>query len=254
MQNHKLIIMSNYDDDEYSSEKDFSDIQSNYNPKFRINYSGIEFLESNLPPNNISLNENDNQNLGIFEQTFNEKIEESEDLTSRILMISKKRKIFHTKKLKEVFHYKQANYLIRFITAINQYYIKIINDKIKKHTSFQDIILHTPSYEFFSEKIIIKENRKKFLNKTMKDILKEKEIKNRKDNSNFIKRIEDTNDEELISSLNMKYKDVIKEFYDSFDFELFKYNREIKFYDRKFKKRHKSLFEKYGLIESLEEK
>ena len=164
----------------------------------------------------------------IFDITKSENL--SEDLSASILKTPKKRKreIFTIEKEKEaneIFHYKQANYLIRWITSINQYSIKTINDKIKQNPSLQDIILHTPSYDSFSEKIIIKENQKEFLNKTMKDILQEKEIKNRKDNSSFIKRIEETNDEELISLLNMNYKNVIKKFYDSFDFELFKYNR-----------------------------
>ena len=42
--------------------------------------------------------------------------------------------------------------------------------------------LHTPSYESFSEKLIIKKNRNKYLNTTMKNILKEKEIKKQKEN------------------------------------------------------------------------
>ena len=37
------------------------------------------------------------------------------------------------------------------------------------------------------------------------------------------------------------------------DFIVFKFNREIQFYDQMFKRRHKSIFEKYGLIEFLEE-
>ena len=112
--------------------------------------------------------------------------------------------------------------------------------------------LHTPSYESFSEKLIIKENRSEYLNKTMKVILKEKEIKKQKENSTIIELIEKENDEELIQLLNIKYKDVIEKFYDSNDFEIFKFNRDIQFYDQMFKRRHKSIFEKYGLIDFLE--
>ena len=122
------------------------------------------------------------------------------------------------------------------------------------------MILHTPSYEDFSEKLITKENRNSYLNKTMKDILQEKKIKKRKkssnnsnansnDNSSFIKLIEETNDEELISLLNMKYKDVIKEFYNSFDCEKFKLDKVIIYYEGKFKEKNSmSLFEKNGLL------
>ena len=298
MQNHKLIKMINYVEDEDSFEKDIlsifdskldkdvpgeesfegnlsqnnqsliendnqkkgidiSGILSNSFSKFRMDVSSEDFFERNLPQNNI--NENDVPNLANIEQNNNGKIGRSEDMVPKNNMISKKRKktktIFKTKEIKKGqinYEYKLGNYIIRCITAVNQFIIKKINKKIEKNTSLKGMKLHTPSYESFSEKLIIKENRSEYLNKTMKVILKEKEIKKQKENSTIIELIEKENDEELIQLLNIKYKDVIEKFYDSNDFEIFKFNREIQFYDRMFKRRHKSIFEKYGLIDFLE--
>ena len=298
MQNHKLIKMINYVEDEDSFEKDIlsifdskldkdvpgeesfegnlsqnnqsliendnqkkdidiSGILSNSFSKFRMDVSSEDFFERNLPQNNI--NENDVPNLANIEQNNNEKIGQSEDMVPKNNMISKKRKktktIFKTKEIKKGqinYEYKLGNYIIRCITAVNQFIIKKINKKIEKNTSLKGMKLHTPSYESFSEKLIIKENRSEYLNKTMKVILKEKEIKKQKENSTIIELIEKENDEELIQLLNIKYKDVIEKFYDSNDFEIFKFNREIQFYDQMFKRRHKSIFEKYGLIDFLE--
>ena len=298
MQNHKLIKMINYVEDEDSFEKDIlsifdskldkdvpgeesfegnlsqnnqsliendnqkkgidiSGILSNSFSKFRMDVSSEDFFERNLPQNNI--NENDVPNLANIEQNNNEKIGQSEDMVPKNNMISKKRKktktIFKTKEIKKGqinYEYKLGNYIIRCITAVNQFIIKKINKKIEKNTSLKDMKLHTPSYESFSEKLIIKENRSEYLNKTMKVILKEKEIKKQKENSTIIELIEKENDEELNRLLHLNYNDVIEEFYDSNDFEIFKFNREIQFYDQMFKRRHKSIFEKYGLIDFLE--
>ena len=294
MQNHKLIKMINYVEDEDSFEKDIlsifdskldkdvpgeesfegnlyqnnqsliendnidiSGILSNSFSKFRMDVSSEDFFERNLPQNNI--NENDVPNLANIEQNNNEKIGRSEDMVAKNNMISKKRKktktIFKTKEIKKGlinYEYKLGNYIIRCITAVNQFIIKKINKKIEKNTSLKGMKLHTPSYESFSEKLIIKKNRSEYLNKTMKVILKEKEIKKQKENSTIIELIEKENDEELNRLLHLNYNDVIEEFYDSNDFEIFKFNREIQFYDQMFKRRHKSIFEKYGLIDFLE--
>ena len=242
------------ENDNQNLDNDISDINS-IPSYFRISDSCEEFSGGNFPKNNI--NENDIPNLGNIEQNNNEKIGRSEDMVPKNNMISRKRKtIFKTKKIKKGqinCEYKLGNYIIRCITAVNQFIIKKINKKIERNTSLKGMKLHTPSYESFSEKLIIKKNRNKYLNTTMKVILKEKEIKKQKENSTIIELIEKENDEELIQLLNNKYKDVIEEFYDSNDFEIFKFNREIQFYDQMFKRRHKSIFEKYGLIEFLEE-
>ena len=253
-QNNQSLI----ENDNQKKGIDISGIFSNSFSKFRMDVSSEDFFERNLPQNNI--NENDVPNLANIEQNNNEEIGQSEDMVPKNNMISKKRKktktIFKTKEIKKGqinYEYKLGNYIIRCITAVNQFIIKKINKKIEKNTSLKGMKLHTPSYESFSEKLIIKENRSEYLNKTMKVILKEKEIKKQKENSTIIELIEKENDEELNRLLHLNYKDVIEKFYDSNDFEIFKFNREIQFYDQMFKRRHKSIFEKYGLIEFLEE-
>ena len=127
MQNHKLIKMINYVEDEDSFEKDIlsifdskldkdvpgeesfegnlsqnnqsliendnidiSGILSNSFSKFRMDVSSENFFERNLPQNNI--NENDVPNLANIEQNNNEKIGQSEDMVPKNNMISKKRK------------------------------------------------------------------------------------------------------------------------------------------------------------------
>ena len=252
-QNNQSLI----ENDNQKKDIDISGILSNSFSKFRMDVSSEDFFERNLPQNNI--NENDVPNLANIEQNNNEEIGQSEDMVPKNNMISKKRKktktIFKTKEIKKGqinYEYKLGNYIIRCITAVNQFIIKKINKKIEKNTSLKGMKLHTPSYESFSEKLIIKENRSEYLNKTMKVILKEKEIKKQKENSTIIELIEKENDEELNRLLHLNYNDVIEEFYDSNDFEIFKFNREIQFYDQMFKRRHKSIFEKYGLIDFLE--
>jgi hypothetical protein len=118
--------MINYDEDEDSFKKDLSDTPSFDFSNFRKNYSGEEFLERGLlQNNNIMESQNDNQNLGIFEQNNNEKIGRSENMLPKNNMISKKRKkrktIFKTKQIKKGqinYKYKLVNYIIRCIIAV----------------------------------------------------------------------------------------------------------------------------------------
>ena len=145
------------ENDNQNLDNDISDINS-IPSYFRISDSCEEFSGGNFPKNNI--NENDIPNLGNIEQNNNEKIGRSEDMVPKNNMISKKRKtIFKTKKIKKGqinCEYKLGNYIIRCITSVNQFIIKKINKKIERNTSLKGMKLHTPSYESFSEKLIIK--------------------------------------------------------------------------------------------------
>lgn len=243
---------------------------------FYLNNDDKSFSETDHISDEIKENQDDYSNIGNIEEILNKKGEPIEDVPQSTVMLTKKRKkgkIFNIKKQSSkciTYKYKKSNYINRWITAINKSYIDRINEKIKEkiklYPSIKNIIFHTPSYEDFSEKLNIKENRISFLNKSMKDILKDKKIKkrndssnNKKDNSDFIQLIEETNDEELMSLLNMKYIDVIKEFYESNDCILFYIDNINVHYERTFMKRNKkkkckSLFEKYGLIDVLMEK
>ena len=246
---------------------------------FRLNnddeYESI--FETYRISDEIKENQSDDySNIGNIKEILNKKGEPIEDVPQSAVMLTKKRKkekIFNIEKQSEkciTYEYKKSNYINRCITAINKSYINKINEKIKEkiklYPSIKNIIFHTPSYEDFSEKLNIKGNRISFLNKSMKDILKDKKIKkrnnssnNKKDNSDFIQLIEETKDEELMSLINMKYIDAIKEFYESDDCILFYIDNINVHYERTFMKRNKkkkckSLFEKDGLIKLLMEK
>ena len=246
---------------------------------FRLNnddeYESI--FETYRISDEIKENQSDDySNIGNIKEILNKKGEPIEDVPQSAVMLTKKRKkekIFNIEKQSEkciTYEYKKSNYINRCITAINKSYINKINEKIKEkiklYPSINNIIFHTPSYEDFSEKLNIKGNRISFLNKSMKDILKDKKIKkrnnssnNKKDNSDFIQLIEETKDEELMSLLNMKYIDAIKKFYESDDCILFYIDNINVHYERTFMKRNKkkkckSLFEKDGLIKLLMEK
>ena len=227
------------------------------------------FNDSYLVPKEITDNQNiDYPNIANIEAIFNNsEVEQMEEISMSDFMNKKRRKkkkIFYTKKeIDEKYIYKKSKYVNRWITAIIQSYMKKLNEKINEKNSLQK--LHTPSYEKFSEVLYYKKNREKFLKKSMKDILKEKIIKKRKDssktkdNSYIIEQIEKINDFELLALLNMNFENVIEEFYKSIDCKMFKFNKEIVTYEREFMKRSKkknckSLFEKNGLITLLKNK
>ena len=247
----------------FLNESDFSE------KELDVKKDNESFNDSYLVPKEITDNQNiDYPNIANIEAIFNNsEVEQMEEISMSDFMNKKKRKkkkIFYTKKeIDEKYIYKKSKYVNRWITAIIQSYMKKLNEKINEKNSLQK--LHTPSYEKFSEVLYYKKNREKFLKKSMKDILKEKIIKKRKDssktkdNSYIIEQIEKINDFELLALLNMNFENVIEEFYKSIDCKMFKFNKEIVTYEREFmkrskKKNRKSLFEKNGLITLLKNK
>ena len=247
----------------FLNESDFSE------KELDVKKDNESFNDSYLVPKEITDNQNiDYPNIANTEAIFNKnEVEQMEEISMSDFMNKKKRKkkkIFYTKKeIDEKYIYKKSKYVNRWITAIIQSYMKKLNEKINEKNSLQK--LHTPSYEKFSEVLYYKKNREKFLKKSMKDILKEKIIKKRKDssktkdNSYIIEQIEKINDFELLALLNMNFENVIEEFYKSIDCKMFKFNKEIVTYEREFmkrskKKNRKSLFEKNGLITLLKNK
>ena len=247
----------------FLNESDFSE------KELDVKKDNESFNDSYLVPKEITDNQNiDYPNIANTESIFNKnEVEQMEEISMSDFMNKKRRKkkkIFYTKKeIDEKYIYKKSKYVNRWITAIIQSYMKKLNEKINEKNSLQK--LHTPSYEKFSEVLYYKKNREKFLKKSMKDILKEKIIKKRKDssktkdNSYIIEQIEKINDFELLALLNMNFENVIEEFYKSIDCKMFKFNKEIVTYEREFmkrskKKNRKSLFEKNGLITLLKNK
>ena len=247
----------------FLNESDFSE------KELDVKKDNESFNDSYLVPKEITDNQNiDYPNIANIEAIFNNsEVEQMEEISMSDFMNKKrlkKKKIFYTKKeIDEKYIYKKSKYVNRWITAIIQSYMKKLNEKINEKNSLQK--LHTPSYEKFSEVLYYKKNREKFLKKSMKDILKEKIIKKRKDsskakdNSYIIEQIEKSRELELKNLLSMNFENVIEEFYKSFDCKMFKFNKEIVTYEREFMKRSKkknckSLFEKKGLITLLENK
>jgi hypothetical protein len=247
----------------FLNESDFSE------KELDVKKDNESFNDSYLVPKEITDNQNiDYPNIANIEAIFNNsEVEQMEEISMSDFMNKKRRKkkkIFYTKKeIDEKYIYKKSKYVNRWITAIIQSYMKKLNEKINEKNSLQK--LHTPSYEKFSEVLYYKKNREKFLKKSMKDILKEKIIKKRKDsskakdNSYIIEQIEKSRELELKNLLSMNFENVIEEFYKSFDCKMFKFNKEIVTYEREFMKRSKkknckSLFEKKGLITLLENK
>ena len=247
----------------FLNESDFSE------KELDVKKDNESFNDSYLVPKEITDNQNiDYPNIANIEAIFNNsEVEQMEEISMSDFMNKKRRKkkkIFYTKKeIDEKYIYKKSKYVNRWITAIIQSYMKKLNEKINEKNSLQK--LHTPSYEKFSEVLYYKKNREKFLKKSMKDILKEKIIKKRKDsskakdNSYIIEQIEKSRELELKNLLSMNFENVIEEFYKSFDCKMFKFNKEIVAYEREFMKRSKkknckSLFEKNGLINLLKNK
>ena len=247
----------------FLNESDFSE------KELDVKKDNESFNDSYLVPKEITDNQNiDYPNIANIEAIFNNsEVEQMEEISMSDFMNKKRRKkkkIFYTKKeIDEKYIYKKSKYVNRWITAIIQSYMKKLNEKINEKNSLQK--LHTPSYEKFSEVLYYKKNREKFLKKSMKDILKEKIIKKRKDsskakdNSYIIEQIEKSRELELKNLLSMNFENVIEEFYKSFDCKMFKFNKEIVAYEREFMKRNKkknckSLFEKNGLITLLKNK
>ena len=247
----------------FLNESDFSE------KELDVKKDNESFNDSYLVPKEITDNQNiDYPNIANIEAIFNNsEVEQMEEISMSDFMNKKRRKkkkIFYTKKeIDEKYIYKKSKYVNRWITAIIQSYMKKLNEKINEKNSLQK--LHTPSYEKFSEVLYYKKNREKFLKKSMKDILKEKIIKKRKDsskakdNSYIIEQIEKSRELELKNLLSMNFENVIEEFYKSFDCKMFKFNKEIVAYEREFmkkskKKNCKSLFEKNGLITLLKNK
>lgn len=228
------------------------------------------FSQSNNIPDEIEENKiNNYQNIFKIEENLVNESEKEEESSDFLQKKRKKSKIFIIKKESESIDeidLNEYNYINTWITQAKKLYLKEINEKIKLYPSLENLKLHTPSYEEFTEKQNTKENRTKFLDLSMENILQKKKIKKREnsknkqlDNSDIIKLIKKTKDKELISLLNINFKEVIKRFYNSFDCILFKFNKDIIRKERMFmeKNKHKnfeSLFKKYGLIKYFEEK
>ena len=161
-------------------------------------------------------------------------------------------------------YYNPFNYISRWRTTVNKYFIKKINKVIQDSDLPKELkrIIHTPNFELFTEKSK-KSKVLEELDKLMKDILslvKPGQIK-AKDNEKNIKKIEDFYEEnpsesvkKIITLFNKTYRETIEMFYSPDGKEYFnEFKEQNQQKDEKFKdNRGYSLFETNALIRYFE--
>ena len=161
-------------------------------------------------------------------------------------------------------YYNPFNYISRWRTTVNKYFIKKINKVIQDSDLPKELkrIIHTPNFEKFTEKSK-KSKVLEELDKLMKDILslvKPGQIK-AKNNEKNIKKIEDFYEEnpsesvkKIITLFNKTYRETIEMFYSPDGKEYFnEFKEQNQKEDEKFKdNRGYSLFETNALIRYFE--
>lgn len=252
---------NNQDSSEANHEND-----NNFGLESNESFNDFQYPLPKLLNNNqnigyVSLEEN---KIGVIQKKDETKSKKDQKSNKDIIPLIKKKP-----------KYKLSNYKIRWRTAVIQFYMSQINKLIEESDLPKKFKFNTPNYENITEKASIKKTTAE-LKKKMKDILKLKKIKSRKNpeqeqegnNSKNIKELEAIyennknssipikNLEEIIELLNNTYEEIIKKFYDSKNIEDFKKDEDIKFYDEQYMDNgnKKSLFEKYELIKLLKEK
>ena len=158
----------------------------------------------------------------------------------------------HIKKIKS-FNKRNDSFLIKFKAFLGKYYIKHINNKLKKLTK-RKIKFYAFNYKTFTLVATYNKN-KDWLNKKMKDLLilggEENQEKNEKALKSVYRRKEKEFDE-IKSLLEMTYYDIIERFYSSKYFDEFKRDeKNIKANEEFVKVMKISLFEANGFITFL---
>ena len=148
---------------------------------------------------------------------------------------------------------------IYFRVKINKWFIKSLNEKIRKSDLSKELkkIIHSPKYSKFTEKVTAKSTYKD-LEKRMSTILciGKEEYKNQRQNYENIQAILEFHKKnptksvgEIVKFLSMTYEEVIEEFYKSDEYEKLKENETARFYDEEIvKEKSISLFDNNGLI------
>ena len=196
----------------------------------------------------------------------NENITDTEFNINKNISIIKTNKEINTRKGKnqKKNYYNPFNYISRWRTTVNKYFIKKINKVIQDSDLPKELkrIIHTPNFEKFTEKSK-KSKVLEELDKLMKDILslvKPGQIK-AKDNEKNIKKIEDFYEEnpsesvkKIITLFNKTYRETIEMFYSPDGKEYFnEFKEQNQQEDEKFKdNRGYSLFETNALIRYFE--
>ena len=197
----------------------------------------------------------------------NENITDTEFNINKDISIIKTNKEINTRKGKnqKKNYYNPFNYISRWRTTVNKYFIKKINKVIQDSDlpkELKRIKIYKPNFEIFTEKSK-KSKVLEELDKLMKDILslvKPGQIK-AKDNEKNIKKIEDFYEEnpsesvkKIITLFNKTYRETIEMFYSPDGKEYFnEFKEQNQKEDEKFKdNRGYSLFETNALIRYFE--
>ncbi len=272
----------NSDEDEIFTEKrsDLSSLNIQDTPKNSFD-SGTNEILPNKPldnesgkineiPPQFSYNDPNEDNGTNFK--FNLMCKENENITdtefniNKNISIIKTNKEINTRKGKnqKKNYYNPFNYISRWRTTVNKYFIKEINKVIQDSDLPKELkrIIHTPNFELFTEKSK-KSKVLEELDKLMKDILslvKPGQIK-AKDNEKNINKIEDFYEEnpsesvkKIITLFNKTYRETIEMFYSPDGKEYFnEFKEQNQKEDEKFKdNRGYSLFETNALIRYFE--
>jgi hypothetical protein len=272
----------NSDEDEIFTEKrsDLSSLNIQDTPKNSFDSGTNEILQNkpldnesgkiNEIPPQFSYNDPNEDNGTNFKFNLmckeNENIIDTEFNINKDISIIKTNKEINTRKGKnqKKNYYNPFNYISRWRTTVNKYFIKKINKVIQDSDLPKELkrIIHTPNFEKFTEKSK-KSKVLEELDKLMKDILslvKPGQIK-AKDNEKNIKKIEDFYEEnpsesvkKIITLFNKTYRETIEMFYSPDGKEYFnEFKEQNQQEDEKFKdNRGYSLFETNALIRYFE--
>ena len=272
----------NSDEDEKFTEKrsDLSSLNIQDTHKNSFDFGTNEILQNkpldnesgkiNEIPPQFSYNDPNEDNGANFKFNSmckgNENITDTEFNINKNISIIKTNKEINTRKGKnqKKNYYNPFNYISRWRTTVNKYFIKKINKVIQDSDLPKELkrIIHTPNFEIFTEKSK-KSKVLEELDKLMKDILslvKPGQIK-AKDNEKNIKKIEDFYEEnpsesvkKIITLFNKTYRETIEMFYSPDGKEYFnEFKEQNQKEDEKFKdNRGYSLFETNALIRYFE--
>ena len=259
------------------------DLTNLKNPKsYGFNYDNGENDKnfSSLEPVNDCLKGEEENHIDKKKEWNNiQEIKLNEDISESDTEKNKK------KKSETAETFKKSNYIVRFRTAVNRFYIKRLNKAIQLIGLPKKKIIHTPSFQEFSESVPHEKVYQEF-DQPMKNFLigeyikidntkedKFKQLKKLDKNADLIKFIESLDSlsaKEVIDFINIKYRRIIEIFVDPKklnefkDRQVFKDSKDLyefpeftkfkKKEEEKYKYNYDEKFGKYDFIEDYEKR
>ena len=298
-QSPRSIDLSDCDEESYSKnnedlfsskpkveERNIPDESTNLkNPKgYGFNYYNEENDKNFFslePVNDCLKGEEKNHINGKKEWKNIQEIKSNKDISVSDTKKNKKKK----SKTTETKTFKKSNYIVRFRTAVNRFYIKRLNTAIQLIGLPKKKIIHTPSFQEFSESVPHEKVYQEF-DQPMKNFLigeyiktenkkedKLKKLKKLDKNADLIKVIESIDSlyaKEAIDLINIKYRRIIEIFVDPKklnefnEYEVFKDSKNLyefpeytefkKKEEEKYKYNYDEEFGKYDFIEDYEKR